>query len=62
MRRIDADAFNDPEILAKLRTAEFDDEIQDIVESIPTVKGQKSPDNSSGILQADTTTTQCHTT
>ena len=44
MRRIDADAFNDPEILAKLRTAEFDDEIQDIVESIPTVKGQKSPD------------------
>lgn len=36
MRLIDADEFNKQEVLEKLRTAEFDDEIKDVVEKIPT--------------------------
>lgn len=36
MRFIDADEFNKQEVLEKLRTAEFDDEIKDAVEKIPT--------------------------
>ena len=36
MRLIDADEFNKKEVLEKLRTAEFDDEIKDAVEKIPT--------------------------
>lgn len=36
MRLIDADEFNKQEVLEKLRTAEFDDEIKDAVEKIPT--------------------------
>lgn len=35
MRLIDADEFNKQEVLEKLRTAEFDDEIKDAVEKIP---------------------------
>lgn len=36
MRSIDADEFSKQEVLEKLRTAEFDDEIKDAVEKIPT--------------------------
>lgn len=36
MRLIDADSFNEQEVLGKLRTAEFDDEIKDVIEKIPT--------------------------
>lgn len=36
MRLIDADEFNKQEVLEKLRTAEFDDEIKDAVEKIWT--------------------------
>lgn len=36
MRLIDAENLNKQEILENLRTAEFDDEIKDVVEKIPT--------------------------
>lgn len=36
MRLIDTDEFNKQEVLEKLRTAEFDDEIKDVVEKIST--------------------------
>lgn len=36
MRLIDADVFNKQEVLGEFRTAEFDDEIQDVIEKIPT--------------------------
>lgn len=36
MRLIDSDEFNKQEVLEKLRTAEFDDEIKDAVEKIST--------------------------
>ena len=36
MRLIDADELKKQEVLEKLRTAEFDDEIEDVIEKIPT--------------------------
>ena len=36
MRLIDTDEFKKQEVLEKLRTAEFDDEIEDIIEKMPT--------------------------
>ncbi len=36
MRLIDADEFNKQEVLEKLRTVKFDDEIQDVIDNIPT--------------------------
>lgn len=36
MRLINADEFKKQEVLEKLRTAEFDDEIQDVIDNIPT--------------------------
>ncbi|MFG6334804.1 MAG: hypothetical protein K1W20_04935 [Lachnospiraceae bacterium] len=36
MRLIDADELKKQEVLEKLRTAEFDDEIEDVIETIPT--------------------------
>lgn len=37
MRLIYADEFSKQEVLEKLRTAEFDNEIKDAVEKIPTI-------------------------
>lgn len=36
MRLINADELKKQEVLEKLRTAEFDDEIEDVIETIPT--------------------------
>ena len=36
MRLIDADELKNQEVLEKLRTAEFDDEIEDVIGKIPT--------------------------
>lgn len=36
MRLIDIDKFKDQDILERLRTAEFDDEIEEVIKEIPT--------------------------